>query len=242
MSDDRKLRDDTLAALAEVGELGAGIIHESQNILTAALSFAQLGKRRTEDESARALFGDVETQLLRGIDMLSQFLVAARGARLSTRQPPVLVELPSVAAAVVRLVRPQYKLKRVSLDVTVEKATPPVMAIGSDLSQVLLNLLVNAMHATPEDGSVQVRVAADGSTAQIRVINTGAPIPENLCDRLFEPFFSTKEAGQGTGLGLSLGRRLAERNGGRLEVTHGRADGAEFVLSLPIASAALEDG
>ncbi|MCZ6462864.1 MAG: HAMP domain-containing sensor histidine kinase, partial [Proteobacteria bacterium] len=110
---------------------------------------------------------------------------------------------------------------------------PRVMARESDLVQLILNLLVNAIHATDGRGPIQVEIGpADGGTA-LRVLDRGPGIPPDVLVHVFDPFFTTKPAGAGTGLGLSLSYDLARQHGGRLEADNRAHGGAVFTLWLP---------
>jgi signal transduction histidine kinase len=104
----------------------------------------------------------------------------------------------------------------------------------SKVQQVLLNLFVNAADAAGKHGTVEFSCRQDEREVHFEVVDHGPGIPEEISDRIFEPFFTTKPAGQGSGMGLAVSRRIAEAHRGRLELGES-ARGARFVLSLPIA-------
>jgi len=103
------------------------------------------------------------------------------------------------------------------------------------LSQVLVNLLLNAAQAMSGTGRVVVRAAAQGERGSITVTDSGPGLPPEVLERLFEPFFTTKPAGQGTGLGLAVSRHLLGQFGGELSARNEPAGGASFVISLAAA-------
>jgi CheY-like chemotaxis protein len=113
----------------------------------------------------------------------------------------------------------------------------PVHVLGDEgkLSQVVLNLLINAGHATAEAGgkTITVRTDDDGIGAFIEIEDEGPGVPAELREQIFEPFFSTKDVNKGTGLGLSISREIAEQHGGRLTVSDGDKGGARFRLWVP---------
>jgi signal transduction histidine kinase len=121
------------------------------------------------------------------------------------------------------------------------QAVPPVKGSPTALSQVLLNLLVNALEALPEGPDarsvVTVRLLSDGEAAVVEVEDTGAGIEPHVLERVFDPFFTTKEDG-GTGLGLAISKRIVDEIGGTIRVTSEPGAGARFTVRLPLAPSA----
>jgi signal transduction histidine kinase len=121
-----------------------------------------------------------------------------------------------------------------SIQVFIEQPLQP-LAVHADpeqLHQVLLNLLLNAFDAIGHQGQVMLRIAQDAGFAVITVADSGPGIPQAVRDRLFEPFVSTKESG--TGLGLTICRRIVEDHGGRIEAADSGSGGAIFTIKLPM--------
>ncbi len=120
---------------------------------------------------------------------------------------------------------------------TVEKGErlPKVYADKIHVQQALINLMMNASQAMPDGGPVLVRTGTEGGDyAWISVTDKGIGIDEENLDKIFEPFFTTKARGEGTGLGLSLTKKLVEANGGRIEVASISGQGSSFRLLLPV--------
>jgi two-component system sensor histidine kinase AtoS len=113
---------------------------------------------------------------------------------------------------------------------------PTTLADTSQLQQVFLNLFLNAIEAMPQGGTLGVRSRLEekGTTIRIEVYDTGKGIPEDLLDRVFQPFFTTKA--KGTGLGLAISRQLIEQHGGTIEVSNRPEGGTLFTLRLPVAA------
>ena len=114
---------------------------------------------------------------------------------------------------------------------------PPVWGAAGQLRQVFVNLLVNALQAVGQVGTVRVETALDGARAVVRVRDDGAGILPEHRDRLFDPFFTTKPAGQGTGLGLYVSHEIVRGPGGEIQVVSSPAQGATFEVRLPLAHA-----
>jgi len=116
---------------------------------------------------------------------------------------------------------------------------PPVLGHASQLQQVVLNLLTNAMDATPPGGRVLVVTQARPGQVELEVTDTGRGIPAGQQEHIFEPFFSTKAAGQGTGLGLSVSAQIVREHQGRIEVTSTEGRGTTVRVLLPASAPAV---
>ena len=114
---------------------------------------------------------------------------------------------------------------------------PPISCFPSQLGQVFLNLLSNAVHAVGPDGKIEVSSKLEKQNVLIEVADNGCGMSEDVRLHVFEPFFTTKPRGVGTGLGLNIARKIVERHGGRLSVTSTPGQGSTFVVSIPLKSA-----
>jgi signal transduction histidine kinase len=115
-----------------------------------------------------------------------------------------------------------------SFDISLE---PPVLVDPDALRQVFVNLILNAVQASPEGGTVRVAIAWDARTVSARIVDSGPGIPDSALSRVFEPFYSTREGG--TGLGLAIAQRIVTEHGGRLALENNPAGGAIATVSLP---------
>lgn len=215
--------------LASVGELASGIAHEIRNPLTGVRGALDLALRRIpEDDSARTLLVESQQQLARIENSMKQFLQYAR--------PPVLKELVVDASLLVEravaIVGPRAASAGVGL--TVEASPDPLeLHVDSELIvQVLVNLLLNALDASPAGASVAVWTARHAPEVWIGVRDAGPGVDQKHRDDIFRPFFTTKH--QGTGLGLSISRQIVTRHKGTLTVESPEGGGATFVLALPL--------
>jgi signal transduction histidine kinase len=215
-----------LHALAAVGELAAGVAHETRNLLTGILGFAQVAKERTGEPA----FGDVERierDALRCLELLDRFL---RLSRVTEELEPI--DIREVVDHVAAATSHTLALKRIALRTAPVGDLPVIHGRRGELQQVLLNLVMNAMHATPSGGEISIATSARSGVVEISVVDTGIGIPAELRQRIFEPFFTTRT--DGTGLGLALCCSMIERNGGSLTLDPAHAPGARFVVHLPV--------
>jgi two-component system NtrC family sensor kinase len=143
-----------------------------------------------------------------------------------------VVDVKGSILSTVRLVESSFRHK-VSVVVELEQM-PPIVGVAGQIQQVFMNLLVNACQAIDEKGSVQVRGRQHDNVLTIELTDTGSGIPADVLPRIFEPYFSTKSAADGTGLGLPITRRIIENHGGTMEVHSEVGVGTTFVITLPV--------
>jgi two-component system, NtrC family, sensor kinase len=112
---------------------------------------------------------------------------------------------------------------------------PPVICLAAQLNQVFMNLIVNAAHAIPDQGTITLSSGTQGDWAWVQVSDTGCGMSETVRRRIFEPFYTTKDVGKGTGLGLSLSFSIVQKHGGAIQVQSQPGKGSAFRVWLPIA-------
>lgn len=222
-----------LHKLAVAGELAVGTAHEARNLLTAIVGFAQVARRKADDPAyvARQL-ERIERESLACVELLQRFLAPVR----ADAGPIETLDVADIIELVADSVRSQLGLRRIALAIDVEAELPLVRCSRDELTQVLLNLMTNALHATPAGGSITIAARRSAVALRLSVADTGPGVPAELEHRIFEPFFTTKPAGQGTGLGLALCRTMVTNAGGTLHLETGAGRGATFVIVLPAAS------
>ena len=222
--------------LAAAGELAAGVAHEIRNPLAAIVNATTLlGEEQplTREERANTL-GAVKKEARRLNRILSDFLVFARPRESKPLEADIRVIVDHVAA----LIREDpARAARVQLSVAIDPAVPPSFAFDADqMTQVLWNIALNGVEAMEGPGRLDFTVARRGSAVAIAVTDTGGGIPLEERRRVFEPFYSRKRSG--TGLGLTIARRIVATHGGRIDVESTPGQGSRFTVLLPITAEA----
>ena len=231
-----KSRESLLQAekLALVGKLAAGMAHGIRNPFTSVkMRLFSLGRSLKLSDTQKEDF-DVISEEIRHIDTIVQnFLEFSRPPRLKMQpiSPSVVVD------QVLQLLKHRLKSYDVSIRVEREHILPEIEADPEQLKEVLVNLVVNACEAMVGGGTVVIHEyeiirSCGDRIAFIRVEDSGPGIPQSIREKLFQPFFTTKE--DGTGLGLSIAARIVEEHRGQIEVDSEEGRGAKFTVSLPV--------
>ena len=218
-----------------LGQLSAAIAHEINNPLAGVLVYSQLLEKKIGDgyfdkEETITDLAKIESAVSHCSRLVSGLLDFAR------QTEPVLqpVTVGSTIDQVISLVGHHAEMKHITLDRDDTPSLPPVLADLGQIQQVLVNLVVNAIQATSDGGMVTIS-ASPGKNGLVKIVvqDNGCGIaPENL-DRLFTPFFTTKEETKGVGLGLAVSYGIIERHGGRIEVQSELGKGSKFTVYLP---------
>ncbi|HEV2721093.1 MAG TPA: ATP-binding protein [Thermoanaerobaculia bacterium] len=214
--------------LSVLGQLAAGIAHEIGNPLSSLHARLQLMKRRAEPEFHRESLDVLQTQ----IDRIGR--IVRNVSHLAQRRAEgwMQIDLNAVVSEAVSLVRLDRRAAGIEFHERLQESLPPVHGVRDQLLQVCINLLLNAVEAMPEGGTLEAVTVAEGRRVKIGVTDSGAGIDESVRRRLFEPFFTTKP--NGTGLGLSICYSLVHAHGGTIDVTSEAGKGSRFVIDLPV--------
>lgn len=218
--------------LAAIGQLAAGTAHEIRNPL---MSIKLLIQAALVNPQKSALSSDdlqlIEQEICRLERTVQSLLDYARPQCLARRP----LSIKSLLKNCLALVEKQATLKGISVSEQLPSDLPLVEGDAQQLQQVLLNLLLNAVEAVPEGGQIRVEVdqANDSDQLEVRTLDNGHGIPENLLPQIFEPFTSTKRSG--TGLGLSISKQIIEAHAGRIFAENLPGGGAMVAFTLPKA-------
>ena len=196
---------------------------------------AEEAKRRDWPEAVRVALEPVDELIAESQDGVDRTIAIVRDVREFARDgtgSPERVDLSDVVESALRVAAAAGP-SRVEIDVDVEDGLE-IEGLASRIRQVVLNLLLNALHAVGERGRVEVRASTVDAFARIEVRDDGAGIAPADLERVFEPFFTTKPAGEGTGLGLYISHEIVRWHSGRFEVRSSPGDGATFVVDLPL--------
>ena len=238
--DDASLAAEHQRTIAELAELAGGLAHELRNPLSTMMINLKLLAETLRDSSAHV--EDVRRRALLKVDVLrreaerlqclfDEFLNLTGPCRLQ-REP---VDLNAIVTRLVNFFEPLATSAGIVLEVVGTDGPLRCVVDEKLLSQALLNVVVNAQEAMPEGGSLRITVEQDGHEAVIAVSDTGVGIAEEDRERLLRPFFSTKAGG--TGLGLSVTRRLIREHGGTLDFESKLGEGTTFRIRLPLDAA-----
>jgi two-component system cell cycle sensor histidine kinase/response regulator CckA len=226
-----------------VAQLAGGLVHDLNNMLAVITSYGQLLKSELADRPE--LVCDVEEIIEAGetASSLSRRLLSVGRQRSQNDDESDAVDLNAEIERLVSFLE-RVMPPRVVLETKLENAQPVVSWSSMQLEQVLLNLILNARDAVCEDGVVRVETDLRESRGEdfepafveVRVVDNGEGIPEDKLERIFEPFFTTKDAGEGTGMGLSMVKRIVEDAGGSVHVDSVVGKGTTMTVRLPTST------
>ena len=219
---------------ASVGKLAAGVAHEINNPLTAVLTFTHLILRR--DDLPDDVLKDLEivkTQTERVRKIVKSLLDFSRQSVIK----PEPTDINRLIEDSVGLMNNQALIKDVNLSFQGSNNLPTLTLDRNQFQSVLINMIINALDATPSGGDINIRTMKknneDTSGIEIKITDTGTGISEDDLDLLFDPFFTTKEVGKGTGLGLAVTAGIIERHGGTINVWSQEGEGTMFTIWMP---------
>ncbi|HTO91673.1 MAG TPA: ATP-binding protein [Candidatus Sulfotelmatobacter sp.] len=226
--------------LASIGMLAAGVGHEINNPLASLMasveSLERLLKRGMSTDADRAEALEIvqlaEREVTRCRETTDKLVLLAQPYSVA----PIWVDFNRAVLDTASLLRHQMNKQGIEWRAELEVGLPRVWARESGIRGVCLNLMMNAVQAMPTGGVLRVSTRLDGRTAEMRVEDTGPGIPPEHLQRIWDPFFTTKPAGQGTGLGLFVTQSIVHRNGGTIRVENVPGRGARFTLRLPLDS------
>ncbi len=220
--------------LATIGELSAGVAHELNEPLGSILGFAQLAEKCPGlPEQARRDIRRIENASLYAREVIKKLMVFAR--QMPARKTPARLN-EVVEEAFFFL---EGRCVKGGIQVVRELAPnlPEIIADPAQLKQVLVNLVVNAIHAMPEGGTLTVSTRERESCVSLVVQDTGRGMDEATIDKIFLPFFTTKDVNEGTGLGLAVVHGIVTAHGGTIDVTSQPGHGTRFEICLPTTAA-----
>jgi PAS domain S-box-containing protein len=233
--------------LESLGTLAGGIAHDLNNLLMPILMGVAMLKRFEPGERSMKAIENIEKSVKRGSDLAKQVLLFARGGEASRDT----VQVEDVVREVEAMALSTFP-KRIELAITIERHLWPVTGDATQLTQVLLNLCVNARDAMPHGGRISIeaenvhitpqcaqmlRRVTPGPYVKLEVTDTGEGIPMEIIDQIFDPFFTTKELGKGTGLGLSTTQGIVTKHGGFVTVDSTVGSGTSFNVYFPASIA-----
>jgi signal transduction histidine kinase/CheY-like chemotaxis protein len=225
--------------LRAVGQLGAGMAHDLNNVLAVILGHLELLKLRTNDATILESLGTLEMAATDGADVVRRIQDFARPRGAS---PLVPVDIVHLVAEALEITRPRWKDEPERRGVRIEvrsaiSALPPVLGHAPEIREAMINLIFNAVDAMPQGGALTLRGMAGADQVQLTISDTGVGMSPDVRERIFEPFFTTKGP-QGTGLGLSVVYGIMERHDGSIDVESQLGTGTTIRLRFQAAAEA----
>jgi C4-dicarboxylate-specific signal transduction histidine kinase len=221
--------------MAAVGQLAAGVAHELNSPLAAALLQVQMGKMRLAAESYDKVGKSLDTAEL-SINMAQEIIDKLLGFSRASQSEATILDLAGVVRAAWELVRDQFEVQDVQVSLKLAEGLR-VRAASTELQQVFVNLLLNARYACLQTADkreprISIEATEKGDRTAVVISDSGPGVPDDIASRIFEPFFTTKPIGEGTGLGLSISFEILKAHGGSIELKNS-PNGAKFRVLLP---------
>lgn len=223
--------------LEAVGQLTGGVAHDFNNLLTVIIGGLNMLLKRMDDPKQRQIAEHMLEAAQRGDKLTKQLLAFSRGKRLELAP----VDLHAMVHGMEELMRRSLEAG-VALTFRLHPDARWVMSDVNQLELAVLNLVINARDAMPDGGTIEISTAPgkDPEAITLSVADNGMGMPKEVLDRALEPFFTTKPAGKGTGLGLAQVYGAARQSGGSVEIESAPGKGARFIITLPRTQAPLE--
>ncbi len=237
ITEDRRLQEKIFLSskLTAIGEMAAGIAHEINNPLQIIMGNIELLEHLTEPHRKEVLnkIKNIRDGTFRIKNIVHDLLIFARDRTTETD----VVDINSIIEKSTEMMKYQFKTSSIAIHKELDTTRPLTVKCNSNLmQQVIINLLQNSKDAIEEHGKgsrVSIKTALAGNRVCIEITDDGPGIPESILPQIFDLFFTTKEVGKGTGLGLGISRKIIEDIGGEISVTNTREGGARFRILLP---------
>ncbi|HEY8489957.1 MAG TPA: response regulator, partial [Dehalococcoidia bacterium] len=229
--------------LRAVGEMASGVAHDFNNLLSLVLGRVELLREevrrgRVDPGAVEAALASIEQAAMDGAETVRRLQDFTRSQR--AREGYESVDVNQVVRDAVALSRPRWRDapqqegRTIACELELDPAAPPARGHASELREVLINLIFNAVDAMPEGGTLRLSTGREGDHARIAVSDTGVGMSREVKRRLFEPFFTTKGT-SGGGMGLSISYGIISQYGGKILVDTAKGKGSTFTILLPVA-------
>jgi two-component system sensor histidine kinase HydH len=216
--------------LASLGRLAAGVAHEIRNPLSSIRGFAQFFQNRFKGQEKEQEYASV---MVREVDRLNRVITELLDFARPKEPHRELHSAVEILEQTLKVLESELAKKNIAVEKKLEASLPRIWVDRDQLSQALLNLLLNALESMEEAGKIRISMESGGAEVlAISISDTGRGIPKEDLERVFEPFFSTKR--KGTGLGLAIVHQIVESHKGEIKVESRAGEGTTFRITLPI--------
>jgi PAS domain S-box-containing protein len=229
--------------MASIGQIAAGVAHEINNPISGIMVYLHtiakdIENDRLDPEEAMRYLGESRVELVRCSKIIHSLLDFSRQSHPKLTS----VDLASILNEEFSILGHKAKLQDIEVVRDIATGLPEILADPDQLKQVFLNLILNAIQAMPRGGRLTIRTALVGDEVEISIEDTGCGIAEENMERLFTPFFTTKEKGDGVGLGLAVAHGIVKRHGGNIKVESTKGKGTTFKVLLNTRAQNPNDG
>ncbi len=227
--------------LASIGELASGVAHEINNPLGVIQLYANLIAKSDQLDGQAA---DDLRVIRKHADQCQSVVQALLNFARASEPSKSNCDLRTLIADILAIVEPQMKKQRIAGTIEADAALPSLVVDETQMKQVFMNLIINAMQAMPEGGTLRVAIRHHeaGHRLNVSIADTGVGVADRHLQRIFDPFFTTKGAGKGTGLGLAVSYGLVQQHGGDIAVESIAGQGSTFTVTLPVGAPSQEAG
>jgi len=216
--------------VAELGTVASGMAHEIGTPMNVILGRAEYLMERTKEEPVRKGLQTIVSQVERITRVMNQLLAFARRRPIARRA----LDLRQTIEDNLEIFQERLAHNRITVETSCVDACPVVHADADQMSQVLINLVMNSIHAMPDGGLLKIALAPHQDMVEFTLSDTGQGMPREVLAKIFDPFYTTKEFGKGTGLGLTVVKGIIEEHNGMIHVESQAGKGTTFTICLPI--------
>jgi two-component system sensor histidine kinase HydH len=222
--------------LAAIGELAAGVAHEVRNPLSSIRGFAQFLGHVLKDKPEEREYAEI---MVKEVDRINNVVTNLLSFARPVKPDLVPTNLPELLDHTVRLVEEDARLRKVNIRLSTSNGLKKIYVDGNQITQIMLNLILNALQAVESGGNIDVEARAiDSSLLRLSVEDDGPGIPPGVANKIFDPFYTTRE--KGTGLGLAIVHMIVENHGGEINLVSpvpGKDKGCRITIDLPVSTA-----
>jgi two-component system NtrC family sensor kinase len=219
--------------LAAMGRLTSQIAHELNNPIYGIMNTLELLKTEIPPENKRRRILELSLSEIQRLSEMLRNMLSFSKPEEEKRRP---IKINELIEGILLVMEKQMKESNIQVETSLDPNIPEIMASTNQMRQVMLNIFKNAKEAMPKGGALTVKTARDGDKILIHIKDTGIGIPEEIRDKVFEAFFTTKQKVKGVGLGLSVCYGIIKDHHGEIKLESEEGKGTAFIITLPIES------